>query len=163
MANRKKLGYTIALVNFAHATAIAHSLPDQLLRINHFLRLPMPRFPLFSAALLLLASLASPVHATDRPFPESAKRGIMSPKNFPVVLINGKERLLSPAAQIRNTENMIEMPASLRGDNIIVNYTENQFGEIIRIWILTPEEIRQTPPGQGKPTPTPAGPMPPGH
>lgn len=149
------------------------SLSDQLPHINHFLRLPMPLLPLrvprsllFSAALLSLAGVATLAHATDRPFPESAKRGIMSPKNFPVILINGQERLLSPAAQIRNTDNMIEMPASLRGDGMIVNYTEDQNGEIIRVWILTPEEIRETLPTQGKPgptTPSPAGPMPPKH
>lgn len=123
----------------------------------------MPRFSLFPAALMLLASFAAPAHATDRPFPESAKRGIMSPKNYPLILINGKERLLSPAAQIRNTDNMIEMPASLRGDNLIVNYTEDQHGEIHRVWILTPEEIRATLPTQGKPTPAPVGPMPSKH
>jgi hypothetical protein len=35
---------------------------------------------------------------------------------------------------------MIEMPAALRGSNIVVNYTVDGVGDIDRIWILTTDE-----------------------
>lgn len=126
----------------------------------------MPRSTLFSVVLaLILACPAMLALAQDREFPQSAKRGVMSPKNFPVILMDGKERTLSPAAQIRNADNMIDMPASLRGGNMIVNYTEDQQGDIYRVWILTPEEIKLPAPNKAKPvvqpypSPAPVGPF----
>lgn len=52
-------------------------------------------------------------------------------------------RHLSPGALIRNEDNLVQMPASLRGSSFVVNYTENDQGEIDRIWILTAEEASQ--------------------
>lgn len=114
---------------------------------------------LFAILACMLSLTAARAGDTDRQFPELAKRAIMSPKDFPVVLMNGRERTLSPAAQIRNTDNLIQMPASLGSEKVVVYYTENQAGEINRIWILTPEEIRQTRPAKPiLPRPAPTGP-----
>ena len=81
--------------------------------------------------------------AFERPFPGHAKRGKMSPAAHPMIVIEGKTRQLSPGARIWNENNLIEMPASLRGSDIVVNYTENDQGDIDRVWILTPEEATQ--------------------
>jgi len=88
----------------------------------------------FSAVLTL------PAMAFERPFPALTKRGKMSPAPHPLIVIEGRTRQLSPGARIWNENNLIEMPASIRGSDIVVNYTENAQGEIDRIWILTPEE-----------------------
>ncbi len=90
---------------------------------------------------LLIAAL--PALAFDRPFPSNTKRGQMTPGLHPTIFINGKARTLSAGAQIRNENNLIEQPASLRGEGFIVNYTETPDGNIDRVWILTRDEARQ--------------------
>jgi hypothetical protein len=94
-------------------------------------------------ALLLAGLLSLPALAFERPFPAHALRGKMTPGYFPDVSIDGKPRQLSPAARIFNQDNMIEMPAALRGSDIVVNYTVDMNGNIDRIWILTSEEAAQ--------------------
>ncbi|WP_363498358.1 hypothetical protein [Burkholderia sp. LMU1-1-1.1] len=89
---------------------------------------------------LLTASLAPPALAFERPFPPDVLRGKMTPGYFPDVGIDGKARKLSPSARIFNQENTIDMPSSVRGKDIVVNYTVDAMGEIDRIWILTGDE-----------------------
>ena len=101
----------------------------------------MWRRPLLTISLSVM--LALPAMAFDRPFPAPTKRGHMSPGAHPEIAIDGKLRRLSPGARIWNQNNLIEMPAALRGTNIVVNYTEDAQGEIDRVWILTPEEANQ--------------------
>jgi hypothetical protein len=101
----------------------------------------------FLISLLLIAA-AVPAQAFERPFPSIAKRGKMSTAAYPIIAINGKERTLSVGAWIKNVNNTIDMPASLRGQEFTVNYTENIQGEVDRVWILSAEEAQ-------KPAPSP--------
>ena len=96
----------------------------------------------------LAALVLAPAYGEPRPFPPNAKWGRLTPGYFPEVVIDGKVRRLSPAARIVNADNMSEVPAALRGKNIIVNYTENADGDIDRVWILTAEEARQSAPAR---------------
>ena len=91
-------------------------------------------------ALFFAALLALPALAFERPFPPHALRGKMTPGYAPDVTIDGKARQLSPSSRIFNQDNMIEMPAALRGKDIVVNYTVDGMGYIDRIWILDSEE-----------------------
>ncbi|TFW09323.1 hypothetical protein E4K72_06595 [Oxalobacteraceae bacterium OM1] len=91
-----------------------------------------------AAVLILMSGLAA-----ARPFPASAKRGTMSPAPYPAIVIDGKSRHLVPGARIWNSENLIEMPAALRGSDFKINYTETEQGDIDRVWILTPEEAKE--------------------
>jgi hypothetical protein len=95
----------------------------------------------FLSTIALCAAL--PASAFERPFPASTKRGHMTPALHPAIVIDGKPRQLSPGARIWNENNLIEMPASLRGSGLVVNYTENDQGDINRVWILTSEEASQ--------------------
>lgn len=114
------------------------------MRIHHFL----------VSCVLAVATLSA--QAFERPFPDNAKRGVMTPDNYPRVTINDKVRLLSAGSRIWNQDNMIEMPASLRGEDMPVLYTEDNEGYINRIWILTADEAKRTAPKpQPKPTPLP--------
>ncbi|HYD81767.1 MAG TPA: hypothetical protein VEC06_18355 [Paucimonas sp.] len=94
-------------------------------------------------AVLVFAAVL-PALAFDRPFPKDIKRGRMTPAAHPSIVIDGKPRALSIGARIWNENNLIEQPAALRGENIVVNYTENGHGEIDRVWILTPEEASRS-------------------
>lgn len=105
------------------------------------------RSPLF-LIVFLSAIVALPAAAFERPFPPSAKRGAMAPAAYPAIVIDGKTRSLASGARIWNQENLIEMPASLRGNNFPVNYTEDEQGNIDRVWILTQEEERRPAPNK---------------
>tara|TARA_R110001599_G_scaffold353676_1_gene595135 strand:- start:175045 stop:175416 length:372 start_codon:yes stop_codon:yes gene_type:complete len=84
--------------------------------------------------------------AFERPFPPGTKRGTMTPAAYPNIVINDKNRTLSPGARIWNQRNTIDMPASIRGEDMVVHYTENQAGQIDRVWILTAQEIARPAP-----------------
>lgn len=101
-------------------------------------------------ALLLALVLALPAVAIDRPFPAHVLRGKFTPGYFPDITLDGKPRQLSPAARIFNQDNRIDMPATLRGKDIVVNYTVDGMGLIDRIWILTAEEAAQKVPAATK-------------
>lgn len=100
---------------------------------------------LLSCALALVTLTAQ---AFDRPFPDTVKRGVMTPANYPAIVINEKTRTLTAGARIWNQDNMIEMPSALRGSEMAVNYTENDNGEIDRVWILSADEAKKTLPLQ---------------
>ncbi len=106
----------------------------------------MQRRTLLALVALGLSLAAMRAVAEDRAFPPEAKRGRMTPGYFPDIILDGKARRLSPAARIFNQDNLVEVPAALRGSDIVVNYTQNADGDIDRVWLLTPEEARQKPP-----------------
>ncbi|MDB5761574.1 MAG: hypothetical protein JWQ21_569 [Herminiimonas sp.] len=97
---------------------------------------------------LLLTTAALSVQAFERPFPPIAKRGTMSTADYPTITIDGKVRNLSPGAWIKNERNTIDMPVTLRGREFVVNYTENNQGDVDRVWILSPEEAQAMPPNK---------------
>lgn len=92
------------------------------------------------SCIALGLALAAPAHALDRLFPPQTKRGDMSNVDFPTVKINGTERKLSAGAWIKNENNTIDMPVTLRGREFTVNYTEDSEGNVNRVWILSPAE-----------------------
>ncbi len=95
-------------------------------------------------AACVAGALMLPATASARPFPANAKRGKMTPAAHPQIVIDGKTRQLSPGARIWGDNNLIQMPASLRGSDLVVNYTEDNQDQIDRVWILTPEEASET-------------------
>lgn len=101
----------------------------------------MWRRPFLIVFLSVLAVL--PAHAFERPFPQNVQRGTLSPAPHPEIVLNGRLRHLAAGARIWNQDNLIEMPASLRGNDLPVNYTENAEGEIDRVWILNADEASQ--------------------
>ncbi|SFL48602.1 hypothetical protein SAMN02982985_00419 [Rugamonas rubra] len=109
-----------------------------------------------SLALGLTLALAPPLAATaaaqgiERPFPPDALRGKMTPGYFPDLLIDGKPRRLAAGARIFNQDNMIAMPATLRGSDIVVNYTVDAAGMLERVWILNDDEAARPAPAAAK-------------
>ncbi|MGV3743420.1 MAG: hypothetical protein ACO1NO_14035 [Burkholderiaceae bacterium] len=97
---------------------------------------------------LAAISFSFTAHAFERPFPQTAKRGTLSMQDYPRVEMDGKERRLSPGAWIKNRNNTIDMPVTLRGKEFTVNYTENMQGDIDRVWILSPEEAKKPAPNK---------------
>ena len=104
---------------------------------------------------VLLACISLPSHSSsERLFPVNVKRGTMVPRDPPNIIIDGKPRFLASGARIRDAENHLRHMSQIQGEQFIVNYTENRYGDISQIWILTPEEIL-TPAPTVTPTPKP--------
>lgn len=79
----------------------------------------------------------------ERKFPEDVKRGKLTTTALAQLLIDGKLRVDSPALRIFNEDNSISTISSIDVRNVVINYVENEIGEIVRVWILTAEEARQ--------------------
>ena len=80
--------------------------------------------------------------AGGRNFPIGTLRGKFMVLNTPEILLDGQNERLSPGARIRGPQQMLVMPASITGQNLLVNYTRDAAGLVREVWILTPEEAR---------------------
>ncbi|WP_423708859.1 hypothetical protein [Undibacterium sp. WLX3042] len=92
-------------------------------------------------ALLGLTCLVFAQGVTQRQFPPNALRGVLDMSSYPDVRMDDKPRHLAPSSRIYNTDNLIVLAATLDAPKIIVNYTENSFGDIDKVWILTSDEM----------------------
>ena len=90
------------------------------------------------AALALTASAQA--QALHRPFPATALRGELTLSNPPQVLLNGQDARLAPGSRIKGENNLIQLPGTLVGQTLRVNYTLDNYGLIQDVWILTPTE-----------------------
>jgi hypothetical protein len=90
---------------------------------------------------LLICALVLPAAAMAqvRQIPNDAKRGRIVHVQGSMVEIDGQPMRLSAGAQIRNRDNLIIMPVSVR-PGARVKYTLDGAGQIHRVWVLTAEE-----------------------
>jgi hypothetical protein len=80
--------------------------------------------------------------AGGRTFPAGTLRGSFMVLNAPDIQLDGQPARLSPGARIRSAQRMLTAPASLTGQNLLVNYTRDGMGLVNEVWILTPEEAQ---------------------
>ena len=78
-----------------------------------------------------------------RSFPPSALRGKLLVLQAPEVSLDGQPARLSPGTRIRGPQNELLMSAALSGQELIVNFTRDPYGNIKDVWILTPAEQKQ--------------------
>ncbi len=91
-----------------------------------------------AGALLVYASASG---AQERPIPDTAKRGVIRHLNGMAVSIDGVSAQLSPAASIRGPQNFIVVPSALPAEGAVARFTLDDSGQVLRVWLLTPEEI----------------------
>ncbi len=106
--------------------------------------------PALLAVLLALVSLlALPAAAQTegvpnvRQFPKTALRGMLVIKAPPEVSLNGKADRLSPGARIRNANNNFVLSGALLGQELLVNYTRDNTGQVHEVWVLNAEEAKE--------------------
>lgn len=116
--------------------------------------------PALLAAWMLMASLGSSAQVVvSRFFPPNVKRGVLDMSSYPnKVSMNGATRKFSPALKIFSTQNLIVLPGTLNASQISVNYAENSYGDIDKVWILSNAELAANPVAQPLivPAPVPA-------
>lgn len=95
---------------------------------------------------LMSCALALPAAAQQlRNFSASVLRGELVVGQPPEATLNGRPARLAPGARIRGESNMLQMPATLSGQRLVVNYTLDLSGMLLDVWILTPQERERKP------------------
>jgi hypothetical protein len=84
-----------------------------------------------------------PTAPATRKFPATALRGMLKVVQTPEILIDGQPERLSPGSRIRDLSNRLVLSASITGQEFIVNFVRNPFGEVHEVWILSDAEIKQ--------------------
>lgn len=105
--------------------------------------------PMFRVTILaLVATVALSIgeaQAQLRSIPAEAKRGELRHLQEMIVAIDGKSMRLAPGAQIRDPDNLIMLPASVPA-GVLVKYTLDAQGLVMRVWVLSPFEAAQPDP-----------------
>jgi hypothetical protein len=77
----------------------------------------------------------APATQDQRPIPEDALSGTMSPPQGREVTIDGQDLMLAPGCRIRDISNRIVQPVSVRAP-VQVRYELNPSHEVQRVWLL---------------------------
>jgi hypothetical protein len=91
---------------------------------------------------LLLLSISLAAMADGRNFPAHAKRGKLSVTKLADLFIDGKLKLTTPSTRMYSEDGMLITSSALNAVKAPVNYTENEFGEIETLWLLSAEEAK---------------------
>ena len=91
---------------------------------------------------LLLVCVSLSAIADGRTFPAHAKLGKLSITKMADLVIDGKLKLTTPATRIYSEDGMLITSSTLDAVKVSVNYTENEFGEIETLWLLSAEEAK---------------------
>ena len=94
---------------------------------------------MLAACLALEASLA---WSQMRLLPVNARRAELTGYQNPVVIVGGEARRLAPGALIFDTNNRTITPGFLPAKADVL-YTVDQTGAVMRIYLLTPQEIQR--------------------
>lgn len=86
------------------------------------------------SALLIFCTVAV---ADERIFPAQTKRGKLTVSDRVEVIIDGKIRNTRPSTRIYDENDLIVQVSSVYVKNAPINYTENDLGDIEKIWLLT--------------------------
>lgn len=96
---------------------------------------------LLAAVVLTAASL--PAWSQLRTIPPTGKRATLAGYENPFVVLSGEKVRLAPGAVIFDTNNRMILPGYIPAGRTDVVYTTDQTGQVMRIYILTPQEIQR--------------------
>lgn len=94
----------------------------------------------------LLAFAVGVCFAEERVFPAQTKRGKLTITAQGDVIIDGKLRNISPSTRVYSEEGLIVPIASVAANKLLINFTLNDFGDVEKIWLLTPDEASRPSP-----------------
>lgn len=103
----------------------------------------MKKSPAMSLLLIIvLITLSQSVFSQPvRNFPVDSKLGNLTAVSFPVFTINGQQVQMGAGGQIRGIDNLIILP-SVANYIGIIRYQLDVTGNLHRVWILTPDEVK---------------------
>jgi hypothetical protein len=95
---------------------------------------------IFSLCIACFVGQATHAMQMERTFPVGVKRGKLSTTALAEIVIDGKLRQATAGLRIYSDHNLFITLGSIDVRNIMINYTQNEFGEIEKIWVLTLDE-----------------------
>lgn len=103
----------------------------------------MKKIPILLWLLVVLFTLLSqPVFSQQvRNFPVDSKLGNLTAVSFPIFTINSIQYQMGAGGQIRGIDNLIILP-SVANYIGIIRYQLDITGNLHRVWILTPDEVK---------------------
>lgn len=93
----------------------------------------------------LVATYCAAAAAQLRTIPKEAQVGTMRHVEAMVVELDGQQQKLAPGAQIRDPDNRVVLPVSLKASET-VRYLRDVTGAVSRVWILSATEKDALPP-----------------
>ena len=99
---------------------------------------------MLSRWMILIVALffAAAVHA-GRILPPAAQMGALKAADYPYVKIGDNVLRLAPGARIFNAENRTILPNLLPAEAAVF-YQLDLYGQVINLWLATPEEAART-------------------
>jgi hypothetical protein len=97
----------------------------------------------YLVAIALMLAQANPALAQLRTIPQDARLGQIRHLSEMLIEIDGKERRLSPGAQIRDDSNRIIVPTAIPA-GAAARYVVDGEGNVRQVWLLTSEEAAQS-------------------
>jgi hypothetical protein len=91
------------------------------------------------------SAFAQSVEQLPRNFPANALRGEIAVLQPPELTLNGQPARLAPGARVRGFNNMQMLSGALAGRRVVVNFTLDTQGELLDVWVLTPQERAKQP------------------
>ncbi len=93
--------------------------------------------------ITVLCLLAQPVFSQQtRKFPTGSRLGHLTAVSFPLFTIDGQQVQMGAGGQIRGVDNLIILP-SAANYNGLIRYQLDFSGNLHRVWILTPDEVKE--------------------
>lgn len=81
----------------------------------------------------------------QRTFPADIERGEFTVLQSNLVQLGDAKEQLAPGARIFNLHNRIQLPVTLAGQKLTVNYRRNATGQIAEVWLLSAQEAQTAP------------------
>jgi hypothetical protein len=98
--------------------------------------------PWLLVIVIVLAVLPAPAFSQQvRNFPVDSRLGNLTAASFPLFTINGQQMQMGAGGQIRGVDNLIILPSTANYIGL-VRYQLDIMGNLHRIWILTPDEVK---------------------
>jgi hypothetical protein len=105
----------------------------------------MTRCAPLTACLAALLFAGGAQAQSPRQFPANALRGELVVTLPPEVLLNRQPARLAPGAKLRGMDNMLVMSGAAIGQRLAVHYTLDLQGQLLNVWVLTPQELARQP------------------
>ncbi len=126
------------IASYAHSTwAVA------LLALHLGAGLSLAALAQTDGALAVPDQTINPGAFVGRQFPAKAVRGKLQVLQGSEILIDGKPERLAPGARIRGPQNTLVMTGALEGNEYVVNFVREAYGNVHQVWILTELEKKQ--------------------
>jgi len=99
------------------------------------------------ALLLLLGAVPVLAQTRPSPIPEDTRRGYIRHVEEMAVTVDDKAMQLAAGATVRNQQNLIIVPMSIPRGGAWADYVLDRDGQVLRVWLLTPDELARPKPG----------------